>query len=388
MNYFTRLIYIFSFTVIFMLVAANTIFANEPANSKITTDDWQKHIEFGMPLSEIYDKYGEPIYKTTNYLEYKGFYVNIDDTRVTGYGPVSSSDTLTIKAKNTDTKAASHTENNDTIITSFHNSLNAGAQLQKLQNYVLLEKGWRVKFEIEEHGQLTNKVTVSKVQLTSDKAIVVANADKITEIQVPETGVYEITQIAKPNFAEPINFVIRLVKVKGQEVDDAKRVENTVLETKEKQRLEEQNKREYPAKYPLHQAVLDYNKPAIAELIASSSISINAFDCYECTPCDVARKLTDPGKGLEIFNLLKNAGGSTAAEVKKFAALKDGKNVDQPSWEYQTIFFTDMELITISFDERVNELGKEGWEMISSRRAKSDFDGWGFEASLKRKKSL
>lgn len=173
------------------------------------------------------------------------------------------------------------------------------------------------------------------------------------------------------------------IKLAAEKEEEAQK---TVLAKEAELRKEAELKAVYPSQYPLHQAVLDYNKPAILKLIASSGVSINTFDCYENTPCDVATKLPDPGKGLEIFNLLKNAGGSTAAEVKQFAALKSPADLAKPLWEYNTVFFTDTELLLKPFDQRVNELGEEGWEMISNRRAKGTYD-WGVEASLKRKKS-
>lgn len=142
----------------------------------------------------------------------------------------------------------------------------------------------------------------------------------------------------------------------------------------------------YPVKYPLHQAILDYNKLKIFALLSKKDVSINEFDCYGQTPCDITKKISNPGRGLEIFNLLRTHGGATSEEVKAFA--NDTSTDPKASfWEYKTVFYSDLELIGTSFEERMNKLGQEGWEMISHRRAKSSFpiEEWGVEASLKRK---
>ncbi len=152
-----------------------------------------------------------------------------------------------------------------------------------------------------------------------------------------------------------------------------------------KQLKEAINKKEYPTKFPLHQAVLDYNKPLIIELLASTSIAINSFDCYDETACDTAFRLQDAGKGLEIYNLLKASGGSTATEVKKFATKKIIASDESPVWECKTMFISDSNLTSQSFESRMNEMGRNGWELISQRRARTSYGEWGVEAYLKRK---
>lgn len=62
-----------------------------------------------------------------------------------------------------------------------------------------------------------------------------------------------------------------------------------------------------------------------------------------------------------------------------------------PVFEYKTVFLTDRDMaLKQSLDSILNELGKDGWEVISQRRARdSSYAGttreWGVEVSLKRK---
>lgn len=182
----------------------------------------------------------------------------------------------------------------------------------------------------------------------------------------------------------------KLVEIFNYLKEIEKKLQTQIIE-EVKAKEEEDKKRDYPQKFPLHWAVINFDKPKIKELLSSSEISINAFDFDENTPCDVAKKIPDPGKGLEIFNLLKAAGGATSDEVKNFSSGKSNSGTPQndtqsqqaeTAWEYKTCFFSDLDLMLESFDSRVNKLGQEGWEMISSRRAKGP--SWGFEVSLKR----
>lgn len=61
----------------------------------------------------------------------------------------------------------------------------------------------------------------------------------------------------------------------------------------------------------------------------------------------------------------------------------------QESFEYKYVFYDEYELINPynpNLEDRLNALGKEGWEVMSQRKAKDDIKGWGIEISLKRKK--
>jgi ankyrin repeat protein len=173
--------------------------------------------------------------------------------------------------------------------------------------------------------------------------------------------------------------------LKKKEAEEIKR--KAALREAEKAQAK-QNKekalKEYPIKFPLHHAVLSYKKDLIKKLLKDPKTSINQLDLDGKTPCDIAFLLEDAGKGLEIYNLLKKAGGATSKEIEQFTQLRS-KASSKTNWEYKTEFFSDMSLAMKSFDSRLNELGKDGWEMVTQRRCKSDYQGWGVEVSLKRK---
>jgi sugar lactone lactonase YvrE len=82
----------------------------------------------------------------------------------------------------------------------------------RITNYILLRKDTRIRFEIEEQGKgATGRIKVEKVQLTSAPDVSFSDVSGITLLNVPESGIYEVTLVPS---AEPgeIRFVLRVVE--------------------------------------------------------------------------------------------------------------------------------------------------------------------------------
>ena len=87
----------------------------------------------------------------------------------------------------------------------------------KITNYILLKKGAQVRFEIEEQGQgATSKVAITKVQLTSDPAVSFEETSGIRNLNLPETGIYEITIIPDSKTVGEIRFILKVNETSGE----------------------------------------------------------------------------------------------------------------------------------------------------------------------------
>ena len=83
----------------------------------------------------------------------------------------------------------------------------------RITNYILLKKDTRIRFEIEEQGRgATDRVKVEKVQLTSAPDISFSDAAGISELDVAESGIYEVSLVPSAGSGE-IRFVLRVVEI-------------------------------------------------------------------------------------------------------------------------------------------------------------------------------
>lgn len=83
----------------------------------------------------------------------------------------------------------------------------------KITNYMLLKKAARIKFEIEDQKQNPeNGIIISQVKLTSDPSVLFSETDGIKELELPETGIYEITLLPKVQPGAELRFVLRVIE--------------------------------------------------------------------------------------------------------------------------------------------------------------------------------
>lgn len=93
----------------------------------------------------------------------------------------------------------------------------------KITNYMLLKKAARIKFEIEDQKQNPETgIIISQVKLTSDPSVVFNESTGIKELELPETGIYEITLLPKVQPGTELRFVLRVVETANltEEVKD------------------------------------------------------------------------------------------------------------------------------------------------------------------------
>ncbi len=83
----------------------------------------------------------------------------------------------------------------------------------RITNYILLKKDARIRFEVEEQGLgATDKVRVDKVELTSQTSVSFSDAAGIKTLNIPETGIYEITLAPASDQPGEIRFVLKVVE--------------------------------------------------------------------------------------------------------------------------------------------------------------------------------
>lgn len=151
---------------------------------------------------------------------------------------------------------------------------------------------------------------------------------------------------------------------------------------KEKNRLEQVAlaAREYDVKFPLHAAVKAQNTNQLKALLqASTTCDVNAFDDTGKTAYDFAYAIQSATSSFALCNALKNAGGVSSEEIKKFAEGKE-KKADStpsakapPSWEYKTVEVSlgmpnrinGVPQTGKSYDDIKNDFGKLGWEITN-----------------------
>lgn len=81
----------------------------------------------------------------------------------------------------------------------------------KITNYMLLKKDSRISFEIEEPGLgISERIKIARIKLTSDEKINFEKADGIKELDVAETGIYEITLIPATQEPGEMRFILKV----------------------------------------------------------------------------------------------------------------------------------------------------------------------------------
>lgn len=84
----------------------------------------------------------------------------------------------------------------------------------RITNYMLLKEATTIRFEIEEQGQnLSDRIKITQVKLTSDPAILFANQAGLKDLVLPKTGIYEITLVPVTPPGSEIRFVLKVMEV-------------------------------------------------------------------------------------------------------------------------------------------------------------------------------
>lgn len=84
----------------------------------------------------------------------------------------------------------------------------------KITNYMLLKEASKIRFEVDEQGQNQgSRIKIVKVQLTSEPGVVFADPAGISELQLPKTGIYEITLVPVIPAGSEIRFVLKVMEV-------------------------------------------------------------------------------------------------------------------------------------------------------------------------------
>jgi len=90
----------------------------------------------------------------------------------------------------------------------------------KITNYMLLKKAAKIRFEIEDQKQNpAANIMISQVKLTSDSSVVFSSTEGIKELELPETGIYEITLSPKAQPGVELRFVLRVVEISSLSED-------------------------------------------------------------------------------------------------------------------------------------------------------------------------
>lgn len=87
----------------------------------------------------------------------------------------------------------------------------------KITNYMLLKKDSLISFQIEEQGRgISERIRINRIKLTSDEKIFVEKAEGIKGLQVPETGIYEISLVPATSEPGEIRFILNVIENEGQ----------------------------------------------------------------------------------------------------------------------------------------------------------------------------
>ncbi|MBU1107910.1 MAG: NHL repeat-containing protein [Candidatus Riflebacteria bacterium] len=167
----------------------------------------------------------------------------------------------------------------------------------KITNYILLKKGARIRFEIEEQGHgTTEKITITKVQLTSDTSVSFEETSGIQNLDLPETGIYEITLVPDAKAQGEIRFILKV-----NDISDEKPAADSIQAVSQK---------------PSEVAVKIAADTSPATLTASSSDGLSgAIEKQPDLPVTVATSATDVTASTQLTIANETASSAVASHV-------------------------------------------------------------------------